>query len=398
MGGRTGRANTGKPDGLAYSGEWKNGFGEGLGHLVYPDGSEYEGLFRDGKPQGAGRLVDATGETFSGPFVDGLKSGRGTTTLPNGQSYLSDWLRGTEIASSRQERLSHMAAATGGSASPDIRLAVRVLPVRTIDFTINDPYLTPGELRDEIARQVDSTEMTQSFGYAGTNRPEGIVIVPANKRRMAMWKGNGPVGLSLDEESPEADGPDFTYGVFSIGRWEQLPVNLALEVQNRGAAPIQIVGIYLDVADSVSDLPTGDPDQRRKQPRVQRRAQSSSLQSAPAARKLRVGNSPRSGDSLHARRGGRRARRLAERNGSVTSRPRHMPISRAIWRLRASRRQSCAGRTLSREFPRPTPGQGAQPSPQDAADESNSKTTEHPLPPALRGLRPVRALGRSRLA
>ena len=59
------------PNGVKYSGEWKDGKENGYGIMTAPNGHKYEGEFKDKKAHGQGNL-----------------------TLPDGRKYIGDWKEG----------------------------------------------------------------------------------------------------------------------------------------------------------------------------------------------------------------------------------------------------------------------------------------------------------------
>ncbi|MEJ0050155.1 MAG: hypothetical protein WDN02_02875 [Methylovirgula sp.] len=205
--------------GVSYKGEWKKGFMDGFGSLKMASGDEYVGQMRAGEPNGAGRFIDSTGELFDGEFRDGHRDGAGTTTLPNGNTYQSKWIFGKEIEDSH--RLAQLTGQSTFEDADDIRIGITIdkLKAREGDFT-----------------------------YATSSNGRRLMIQPADERLMSMWKGNGEIQLTELEEGDEGDG------VCSLTRGQLLPLTLIFEAQNRSADSISVVGAYLSVHSSVSDL------------------------------------------------------------------------------------------------------------------------------------------------
>jgi hypothetical protein len=192
--------------------------------------------------------VDATGEVYHGGFVAGRREGRATTTLPSGVSYHSEWRGGLELPSSRYIRLAQTpgAPSPGGQQSEDVRIGILVNPVRSRIFKSKD--IEPKEYAE------------RALGYVGKNTDKRLEILPSNSRLMSMWKGNGEIQLTSDEEHvDDVFLPEVAYGVFSYPKALLPPVDITVQVQNRATKPIQITRAFLDVAQSVTD----------KQPAVQ---------------------------------------------------------------------------------------------------------------------------------
>jgi len=240
--------------GLVYSGNWSGGVSQGQGRLDYPNGDEYRGSFAAGRPSGQGRYTDSTGEIYEGGFVDGRRQGSATTTLTNGSSYRSQWQAGKELAQSRSLRLAQLGNGTAGAeggARDDIRIGIQVDPVSPDDYLFHDDMapVPRAPLSDEDRPIVRDN----ALGYSRSNAGSAIVIGPKNKRLMGMWKGSANISLTSDEEDLLSRYGDLSYGVFSLGETLLPPPRFVAEVQNRSASPIQVTGMYLDVASSQTD-------------------------------------------------------------------------------------------------------------------------------------------------
>lgn len=225
-----GRMRDGRPEGqglyrerggLSYEGAWQSGLPHGRGTLKLPSGAEYAGQFRAGAAEGEGRFFDVDGEMFEGAFRKGLRHGRGRTLLPNGGAYLSEWVAGAEVPNSRRLRLAQLGPAAG--ASDDVRLGI------TVDRVADESMLQ----------------------YTTSSSESGLLIRPGSKRLMELWKGDGNIQLTEQEENPGMRG---SYGVFAYSAGDLPPLSLVFEVQNRGRTPVRLKGAYLDVASSVTDL------------------------------------------------------------------------------------------------------------------------------------------------
>lgn len=216
-------------DGFNYEGHWRNGRLDGHGVLKLPGSGEYVGEFRVGLANGQGRYIEVTGEVFSGPFANGRRHGLGRTTLPNGRTYFSLWNEGRESERSRLVRLAQAGGVPEAAGADDIRIGVGVQKRLPADKEVLD-------------------DRFQDMWYAATNVENAVRIAPASSRIMSMWKGQGPLQLSWKEEVEfPADG------VLTLAKAQLVPLNLRIDAQNRSSNPLQVVGAYIDVKDSVTD-------------------------------------------------------------------------------------------------------------------------------------------------
>lgn len=143
--------------------------------------------------------------------------------MPNGNSYRSSWHDGKETEDSRLLRLAQSAGLLAQGDSGDVRIGIGIDKSKAK----GDRYLL----------------------YAASSSGSRLLIEPNNKRLLAMWKGNDEIQLNGAEE-----GVPPWYGVLSMTKAQLLPLTLIFEVQNRSASPISVVGAYLAVDSSVSDL------------------------------------------------------------------------------------------------------------------------------------------------
>jgi hypothetical protein len=51
-----------------YTGEWRGGFRDGIGTMIWPDGSRYEGYWLFGKPAETGTFTYHDGQSFTGEW------------------------------------------------------------------------------------------------------------------------------------------------------------------------------------------------------------------------------------------------------------------------------------------------------------------------------------------
>jgi len=247
--------------GSTYWGDWVDGVRQGQGRLLYANGDEYHGPFAGGVPEGPGRYIDTTGEIYEGPFVHGRRDGVGLVRLPDGRTYTSRWISGSEDPQSRLVRLAK--AGAGAGVADDVRVGLSVKPAAK-DYLGEDG----GPMYDPEPDRVN----TYVVGFEATREPAAFAIRPDKKRLMAMWKGNASVQLDRQDEcdpleqvfwegqlSQPRHGHAYNfderhfYGAFALGPSVLPPLNLAVDVDNRSAAPLQVTGIYLDVTQSATD-------------------------------------------------------------------------------------------------------------------------------------------------
>ena len=74
-----------------YEGQFKAGFKEGFGIMVYLDGTYYEGHWKDDLRYGFGRFIAKNGDLYEGEWVDDLKEGKGKEVSLSGAFYKGGW-------------------------------------------------------------------------------------------------------------------------------------------------------------------------------------------------------------------------------------------------------------------------------------------------------------------
>jgi len=210
-------------DGIAYAGNWENGVSAGYGDLQYPNGDEFQGTFKGGIPDGEGRYFASTGESFEGRFSGGR----------------------------RGARLAQMGE--GAAAPSDVALGVRLNPIQK-SYGITDEVT-----RKRRSLEKDEIQELNSYAvaFSAASQSNLLAVQPRGRRLMGMWKGDANIALTDDEEKSlyhTGFGDSSIYGVFSLSPTLLPPLGVVLDVQNRSAAPIQIVGFYLDVASSATDM------------------------------------------------------------------------------------------------------------------------------------------------
>jgi hypothetical protein len=231
----TGTMRNGKPegngefvsgDGISYDGAWRDGRPNGEGQLQLPSGEIYRGQFRSGCADGRGEFIDTTNERFEGQFRGGKRDGAGKTTLPNGFSYTSRWSRGFEELGSQRIRVAQLNQNPGLPGS-DIRMGVTI------------------QRRPELPKDVRLDEV---ITYAATPVGGGILVQPADKDLVSVWKGDGQIQTST--------GGEIHSGIFDYNDnfvKSTVPTFL-IDVQNKTTNRIQITSFRVDVAESRPDF------------------------------------------------------------------------------------------------------------------------------------------------
>lgn len=212
--------------GVSYKGQWRNGLMDGEGRLSLPNGDQYVGGFAGGRLHGAGVYVDATGTIYEGAFVAGLRDGAGLVRRPDGGVYRASWKAGRELPGTRR------------------LIAAAVTNVQYEEI----PGLRIGVLVDPRPSFVD--EPITPLPYAGDSEGETLRIAPADQRLLNVWRGRDEIQLTGGELS---DYYNYERG-FLGSRYRYEPVAVVFELENSGDEPVRIVGGFLDVARSASDL------------------------------------------------------------------------------------------------------------------------------------------------
>ncbi|MET0688619.1 MAG: hypothetical protein ABWY38_05405 [Methyloceanibacter sp.] len=199
----------------------------GSGELIwYPEGasaydrrlrySRFVGSLKDGRQHGRGTLSTRAGLAYDGEWKDGLMEGQGKIAYPTGEDYAGPFKAGKPAASA--------------AGAPAIKLAQGGNPVSLnlyVDRVKNTEFKeSGGEL--------------ESYVYDQKPGPDGIEIGLDAPKIMQRWKGGGTV--TGDQDSFLLDPGQFP------------PVFLVVDLINDGDRDAQIVGGYLHVADSASDL------------------------------------------------------------------------------------------------------------------------------------------------
>jgi hypothetical protein len=230
-----GRANgTGEflhRSGAAYRGAWKDGLMDGQGRLLLPNGDEYVGGFRAGRRHGAGVYIDRTGIVYEGAFSAGLRDGEGVFVPVAGAAYRSLWRSGVEVASR-------------------VPIPGRSRPVSRAEYKEYDDVRL-GVSVDR--RTVFDLEGLRPLLYVAESNPDGLRIFPDDQHFLDVWRGKAPIQVPSDVldtiNNTISLHPSF------LGPAEQFaPLPLLLDFENTASQPIRIVGGFLDVSSSISDL------------------------------------------------------------------------------------------------------------------------------------------------
>lgn len=83
------------PDGLHYSGLFKNGKKHGYGVEIKDGGHQYMGEWMDDHWSGQGKLTLSNGTVYEGSFAASMYNGTGTLTKTESYSYEGDWVNGS---------------------------------------------------------------------------------------------------------------------------------------------------------------------------------------------------------------------------------------------------------------------------------------------------------------
>lgn len=255
-----------------YKGNLKNGLPDGWGKLSLRSGLIYMGEWKEGRIEGKGSIEYATGERYQGNFVEGEPDGSGTYAAANGQLVAGNALRvrsahavvwGPDAVPLSSAPVT---AAGAGSISVEPKAKYYVAAADAagpIPFTLfpqgRPSASAASKMRRDVAQASDPITMTlyidqvknnefkegnpelDSFVYGQTDNAGTIAIRLNAPAIMARWKGDAPI--TADSES-----------MFTLDPSQFAPVFLVVDVVNDTDRAAQIVGGYIDVADSASDL------------------------------------------------------------------------------------------------------------------------------------------------
>ncbi|MBW4707256.1 hypothetical protein KX928_05600 [Roseobacter sp. YSTF-M11] len=221
---------TGKGDfhhisGLRYQGQWQDGVMHGTGLLLLPNGDQYAGGFKRGRQDGTGSLTDVFGNILDGQFADGQPHGPGTRYPKAHRAYQARWSRGRELVETRvlmrgRAGVAHVVD-VAGQIYPDVEVGINVAPP------------PPGE---------DGEAAFLPYNVARS--PSVTLIKPDDPRLLGAWRGELDIRRERYAHTTES---------FAGDRSRYGPVPLIINIANRGARPLRIVGAYVDMQGSQSD-------------------------------------------------------------------------------------------------------------------------------------------------
>jgi hypothetical protein len=203
----------------------------GAGELIwYPEGasaydrrlrySRYVGSLKNGRPHGNGKLSTRTGLAYDGEWKDGLMEGQGAIAYPTGENYTGPFKAGKPDA--------------GAAGTPDTDRAIKLAQGgNAVSLNLYVDRVKNTEFKESAGE-------LESFVYDQKAGADAIEIALDAPKIMERWTGGGTV--TGDEDS------------FLLEPGQFAPVFLVVDLANNGDRDAQIVGGYLDVADSASEL------------------------------------------------------------------------------------------------------------------------------------------------
>lgn len=124
-----GRGTMVQPDGIKFSGEFRDG-NPVNGTVELPSGDKYFGELRNGKRSGTGTYVWASGNKFTGEFRDDKPFGPGDVTFANGRQSKAEFRDG-KFVEVQQEQVSASSPASEQARSAPVSTLICVNPVFT---------------------------------------------------------------------------------------------------------------------------------------------------------------------------------------------------------------------------------------------------------------------------
>jgi len=79
------------PDGVKYSGEWRDDMRDGQGTSTSPNGDKYDGEWRDDMRNGQGTATLHDGKRYVGEWLNDKRHGSGASIFPNGEKYVGEY-------------------------------------------------------------------------------------------------------------------------------------------------------------------------------------------------------------------------------------------------------------------------------------------------------------------
>lgn len=206
--------------GASYSGDWRDGRFHGQGRLQRADGTVYTGAFETGLPHGEGQLISRDGTIHTGRFFAGMRDGKGTVFPAQDRAYHAAWSADAEVSARRM-------------ISGDAGIA-HIIEAQQPAYTDAALGISVNKARPERAFGTFEP-LYDSFTQDGI-----IYVYPG--AFADQWHGSAQSGLKLNSEFGWANDDSFTEASFN------------LDFQNKGVAPLTIVGGRIQVAQSQTDL------------------------------------------------------------------------------------------------------------------------------------------------
>jgi hypothetical protein len=235
--------------GLTYVGEWKEGRIEGEGAIEYETGERYQGNFVEGEPDGNGKYVAANGQLVAGTALR-VKIDRAVVWGPDAVPLSSAPVMAPGAGSiSIEPRVKYYVAAAKAAGPvpfalfPQSRPFAPAVPKKLRDVAQASGPITMTLYIDRVKNNEfkEGNPEVDSFVYGQTDDAGTIAIRLDAPEIMARWKGDAPITADSDS-------------TFLLDPNQFAPVFLVVDVVNDTDRDAQIVGGYVDVADSATDL------------------------------------------------------------------------------------------------------------------------------------------------
>jgi hypothetical protein len=171
--------------------------------------------------EGRGLIRFANGEAFEGPFAAGAPDGVGRLTTADGRVWQSVWRNGAEVA--RMPAEGQVLLAQAGTVAVNVYM----------DRRLNDEF-----------RSVQDEDGFEHFTYAVDDSTGVLQIRLASPEILGLWKGDDPITATLRQGTSDyfEDGTQFG------------PVFVVVDIANEESQAAEVVGAYIDIDESMSDL------------------------------------------------------------------------------------------------------------------------------------------------
>lgn len=206
--------------GARYEGAWQDGKMHGSGRLHLPSGDEYVGEFSKGRRSGEGSYIDRFGNVFDGGFLAGLRDGQGTMFPADGRAYRAAW--------------------TEGRLDPKTRAF--------IPGEAGVAHLRPSQFQTWPDAQVSVAVLYHNLSVAAGSQPLQYVSASEGDTLFVYPGEQGLLNTIFARASLTETGRN-------IGLSERFePVSIQFGLENRSTRPLRVVGAFLDVTSSRSEL------------------------------------------------------------------------------------------------------------------------------------------------